>query len=307
MKLIGGAFVIYDVTCALGKDYSKHNGCHVKQDQLFRPESLKQATQSLFSYALFRPESAIVIALSILGAGATALGVPFVPGTWWMWLGLGLIGEVGIVWTTLRDDQLRHRILDEMFRQQFDLKSIVLPELRQKLVKALEYRDLLVREIGRKDNGALDAHLFDVTRSMEDWIAQIYRLAQATDVYARDPVIARDLLSVPKELERFAAQRNQAQSKLVSDELDKTIAIKRQQWESLQRLRDAMAQAQLQLDHTLAAMGTVYMQAKLLGSNEANSGRAQRLQADMLEQVHQLEDTHAAMEELRNFEFRMKN
>ncbi|MBU6358802.1 MAG: hypothetical protein KGS46_02135 [Chloroflexi bacterium] len=279
----------------------------MKQDQLFRPESLKQATQSLFSYALFRPESAIVIALSISGAGATALGVSFVPGTWWMWLGLGLIGEVGIVWTTLRDDQLRHRILDEMFRQQFDLKSIVLPELRQKLVKALEYRDLLVREIGRKDNGTLDAHLFDVTRSMEDWIAQIYRLAQATDVYARDPVIARDLLSVPKELERFAAQRNQAQSKLVLDELDKTIAIKRQQWESLQRLRDAMAQAQLQLDHTLAAMGTVYMQAKLLGSNEANSGRAQRLQADMLEQVHQLEDTHAAMEELRNFEFRMKN
>ena len=89
MKLIGGAFVIYDVTCALGKHYSKHNGCHVKQDQLFRPESLKQATQSLFSYALFRPESAIVIALSILGAGATALGVSFVPGAWWMWLGLG--------------------------------------------------------------------------------------------------------------------------------------------------------------------------------------------------------------------------
>ncbi|MCW1970704.1 MAG: hypothetical protein KIH69_021550 [Anaerolineae bacterium] len=277
----------------------------MKQDQLFRPEALQQASRSLFSYALFRPESAIVIALSILGAGATALGVPFVPGTWWMWLGFGLVGEAAMIWTTLKDEQLRHRILDEMFRQQFDLKSISLPELRQKLVKALEYRDLLVREIGRKDNGALDSQLLDVTRSMEDWIGQIYRLAQATDVYARDPIIARDLGSVPKELEHFKMQRSQAQSRLVAEELDKTIAIKQQQWESLKSLRDTMAQAQIQLDHTLAAMGTVYMQAKLIGTTEANSGRAQRLQADMLEQVHQLEDTRAAMEEMRNLKLKI--
>lgn len=279
----------------------------MKQDQLFRPEALQQATRSLFSYALFRPESAIVIALSILGAGAAALGVPFVPGAWWMWLGFGLVGEAAIVWTTLQDEHLRHRILDEMFRQQFDLKSISLPELRQKLVKALEYRDLLVREIGRKDNGALDTQLLDVTRSMEDWIGQIYRLAQATDVYARDPIIARDFVSVPQELERFKMQRSQAASRLVAEELDKTIAIKRQQWEALQRLRDTMAQAQIQLDHTLAAMGTVYMQAKLIGTTEANSGRAQRLQADMLEQVQQLEDTRTAMEEMRNLKLKMQN
>lgn len=279
----------------------------MKQDQLFRPEALQQATRSLFSYALFRPESAIVIALSILGAGAAALGVPFVPGAWWMWLGFGLVGEAAIVWTTLQDEHLRHRILDEMFRQQFDLKSISLPELRQKLVKALEYRDLLVREIGRKDNGALDTQLLDVTRSMEDWIGQIYRLAQATDVYARDPIIARDFVSVPQELERFKMQRSQAASRLVAEELDKTIAIKRQQWEALQRLRDTMAQAQIQLDHTLAAMGTVYMQAKLIGTTEANSGRAQRLQADMLEQVQQLEDTRTAMEEMRNLKLKISN
>ena len=68
-----------------------------------------------------------------------------------------------------------------------------------------------------------------------------------------------------------------------------------------------MAQAQIQLDHTLAAMGTVYMQAKLIGTTEANSGRAQRLQADMLEQVQQLEDTRTAMEEMRNLKLKISN
>jgi hypothetical protein len=59
-----------------------------------------------------------------------------------------------------------------------------------------------------------------------------------------------------------------------------------------------MSRANLQLENTLAAMGTVYMQVRLLGAKDVDSGRVQRLQADMSEQVSALEDVSAAMDEV---------
>jgi hypothetical protein len=265
---------------------------------------LQRASKLLLQYAFFRPESAIIVAITILCMGASALGVEWMPGAWWMWLGFGMVGEAAIVLSTLRDQKQLSRMVDALFRQQYDLTKIEGAELRKKVQKALEYRDLLVREIEREDNGVIDIQLSDVTRSMGDWISQVYRLAKSTDNYLRDTVIARDMASVPKELQQFYVLREQTSRQNVRVELDKTIEIKEQQWSALQKLRDAMAQAQLQLDHTLGAMGTVYMQAKLLGSNEAGSGRAQRLQADMREQVRALEDTQAAMEEVRQMVIR---
>ena len=76
--------------------------------------------------------------------------------------------------------------------------------------------------------------------------------------------------------------------------------MKESQLEALTGLRDTMSKAQYQLDNTLAAMGTVYMQTKLIGSKDVNNSRAQRLQADMHEQVQALRDTSTALDEVYN-------
>ena len=261
-------------------------------------EMREQIKKSVLSYSIFRPESAVVIAMTLILATLSLLNLPWFPGTWWMWLLFGLIGEGLIVLSTLRDEKFYRQVLDEMFRARFDITQLRNPELRQKVSKALEYRELIAKEIERKHDPVLDDYLRDAARNLEEWIEQVYRLAQGLDTYQRDPIIARDMAGVPQELEKFKAQLVREKGSAVQADLEKTVSIKQSQWDALRGLRDTMARAQLQLEDTLSAIGTVYMQIVLLGSKDVNSTRAQRLQQDMVEQVRALEDTSAAMDEL---------
>jgi hypothetical protein len=228
----------------------------------------QQIQKSVLSYAFFRPESAVVIAITIIFVGLSLLNLSWFPGKWWLWLLFGLISEALIMLTTLRDDRLYKQVMDKMFHQEFDINTLRNPDLRQKLSKALEYRDSIVKEIEREEEPVLDDYLSNVAHRLEDWIAQVYHLAQGLDVYRYDPVIARDMEAVPKELERFEKLLTREKESPVRGEMEKTVAIKRSQWDTLKNLRDTMAKAQLQLENTLAAMSTVYTQVVLLGAKD---------------------------------------
>ncbi|MFB0537192.1 MAG: hypothetical protein ACETWR_19700 [Anaerolineae bacterium] len=264
-------------------------------------EQMKQRIQkAVLSYAFFRPESAVVIAITIILAGLSLLNLSWLPGKWWLWLLFGLVGEALIVLTTLRDEGLYKQAMDEMFHREFDINKLRSSDLRQRLSKALEYRDLIVKEIEREKDSVLDDYLSSMARGLEDWIAQVYRLAQGLDVYQHDTVIARDIDTVPEELEKYEKLLDEEEKKegSVREELEKTVAIKRSQWDTLRNLRDTMAKAQLQLENTLSAMSTVYTQVVLLGAKDVDSSRAQRLQQDMTEQISALEDIGATMDEV---------
>ena len=262
-------------------------------------EEMKQQIQkTVLSYAFFRPESALVIAITILFVGLSLLNLPWLPGKWWLWLLFGLVGEALIMLTTLRDEELYKQAMDNMFHREFDVNKLRSSDLRQKLSEALEYRDLIVKEIEREEEPVLDDHLSDMARGLEDWIGQIYHLAQGLDVYRHDPVIARDMETVPEELEKYEKRLAEEEGSSVRGELEKTVAIKRSQRDTLKNLRDTMAKAQLQLENTLSTMSTVYTQVVLLGAKDVDSSRAQRLQQDMTEQIRTLEDIGATMDEV---------
>lgn len=269
----------------------------MNREQLSR-DMQEQIRKSILSYSIFRPESAIVIALTLILVTLSLLGLSWFPGTWWTWLLFGVIGESLIVLSSLKDQRFYRQVMDELFHDRFDIAKLHSVDNRQKVAKALEYRELIFKEIDRKQDPVLDEYLRDSARGLEDWIAQIYRLAQGVDAYQRDPMIARDLATVPQELDKFKAQLVREKGSPVQAELEKTISIKQAQWDALCNLRDTMAKAQLQLEDTLSAIGTEYMQIVLIGSKDVNSSRAQRLQQDMLEQVRALQDTSAAMDEV---------
>ena len=261
-------------------------------------EEMKQQIQkAVLSYAFFRPESALVIAITILFVGLSLLNLPWLPGKWWLWLLFGLVGEALIILTTLRDEELYKQVMDKMFHREFDVNKLRSPDLQQGLSKALEYRDLIVKEIEREEEPVLDDYLSDMVQGIEDWIGQVYHLAQGLDVYRHDPVIARDMETVPEELEKYEKRLAEEESS-VRGELEKTVATKRSQRDTLKKLRDTMAKAQLQLENTLSAMSTVYTQVILLGAKDVDSSRAQRLQQDMTEQIRTLEDIGTTMDEV---------
>ncbi|HEY3290544.1 MAG TPA: hypothetical protein VGK87_10495 [Anaerolineae bacterium] len=269
----------------------------MNRNQLSR-EMQQQIRKSVVGYSIFRPESAIVIGLTLVMVTLTLLGVPWLPGAWWMWLLGGVLGEGLIVLSTLRDQRFYQQVMDEIFHEKYDITKLRSTDLRQKVAKALEYRELIAKEIDSKPDPVLDEYLRDAAHGLEDWISQIYRLAQGVDAYLGDPIIARDTATVPQELDRYKAQLVSQKGSTVQADLEKTVSIKQSQWDALKNLRDTMTKAQLQLEDTLSAIGTVYMQIVLIGSKDVNSSRAQRLQQDMVEQVRALQDTSTAMDEV---------
>lgn len=260
---------------------------------------MEEARKQLLSYALFRPEGAIVLAIGILGAGLAALNVPWMPGEWWMWLAGGGAGFGGLVLSTLRDKRFFDQVVKKTFMQQFDLKRIRSRDLRATVQKALDYRSLIVEEIGRRDNPVLDEHLMDAARRTEDWIAQVYRLAEHVDTYETDVVIARDRETARQDMRKLQGQLRTALGTPVQMEIARTIEMKQAQVDAMERLDATINRARLQLDTTLTAMSTLYAQVKMLDSNkDVQSTRTQQLQSDMAEQVRSLQDTTSAMEEL---------
>jgi len=59
-----------------------------------------------------------------------------------------------------------------------------------------------------------------------------------------------------------------------------------------------MERAQFQLESTITAMGTVYSQMMILGARDVASGRAQRLQQDIDDQVQALQDVVHTVDEV---------
>jgi hypothetical protein len=97
-------------------------------------ELRKRAIRALFSFAIFRWESAVTLAVTLILAVFAPQPLPF--WQWWFWLVLGVIAEVLIVVTSIYDPQVRERVVGEMFREKFDPKEIANPDYRQRVVKA---------------------------------------------------------------------------------------------------------------------------------------------------------------------------
>jgi len=217
---------------------------------------------------------------------------------WWFWLVLGVIAEALIVVTSIYDPEVRERVIGEIFRVKFDPKEIAAIDYRQKVTTALEYRDQMEVLLQRTRDGALRVHLEATVDDVSDWISNMFNLARRLDYYKNSRVVQQDRKSVPlaiQDLERRLAQETDRQ---IRSQLELTIETKRAQWEQLEALDNTMERAELQLDDTLSAMGTIYAQIQLIGAKNIDSSRAERLREDIADQVHSLHDIVQTMDEV---------
>jgi DNA repair exonuclease SbcCD ATPase subunit len=263
-----------------------------------RDQIQEGAQRQVLEYALLRPECALVLAGSVLLAGANAFGVRFIPGQWWMYLIAGGVGYVALAYSTLKDPAFIRSVMHKLFARKFDAGRIRNKPLRERVQQALDYRASLHREIDRSNDGVLDEHLRDATRDFDEWIGQVYALAQGLDNYLHDTVLGNDMQRVPQELERLTRQLSLANTDELRDSVRRARDMKARQWDTLQRLQQSMGTAQTRLEETLAAMGTLYSQIRLIGNKDSNNARARRLSEEMHEQVRALADTQAALEDV---------
>ncbi|MBN1135614.1 MAG: hypothetical protein JXM73_03470 [Anaerolineae bacterium] len=262
----------------------------------FQDELEKRATRALLTRAVYRWESAVIIGLTLVLSVLVPKPFPF----WepWFWFILGGLGEVGLVWTSLTDPEFRAKAVAEMFREKFQSRSVRDAGLRKQVEKAQEYRDRIDQAINKGREGVLRDHLQDVSRGITNWAENVYRLAARLDAYLADRMIHDDLRAVGPAIDGLKKRLALEDDDTVKRQISQTIAQKQIQRDNLLKLENVMEQAQFQLESTLTAMGTVYSQVMILSARDVASGRAQRLQQDVNDQVQALQDVVTTVDEV---------
>jgi tetratricopeptide (TPR) repeat protein len=262
----------------------------------FRQELEQRATRAILIRSIYRWESAVIIGLTLILFALVR--PPF--GFWqqWFWLVLGALGEVGLVWSSLTDPEFRAKAVAEMFREKFQARGIKNSKLRTQAEKALEYRDRIDEVISKSREGVLREHLKDVSRDITAWVENVFRLARRLDAYEADEMIRQDLQSVDPAIDALKKRLALEDDDTVKRQISQAIAQRQIQRDNLRKLQNVMERAEFQLESTLTAMGTVYSQMMILGSRDVASGRAQRLQQDIADQVQALQDVVTTMDEV---------
>jgi hypothetical protein len=143
----------------------------------------KRERRALLAYALFRWESAAVLALTLILV--VLVPDPFRGALpvwrWWFWLALGGLAETLIVVTTLQDPDARAQIADQRVRALYDPTTIANVNYRQIAEQALRQRAevelLYQRTRGRAQREQMRPLLDGVTL----WATRAILLAQRLD------------------------------------------------------------------------------------------------------------------------------
>jgi len=256
----------------------------------------QDAKKALIQHAFFRWESALMIGGMILLS--IFLNQPFPGWPVWAWPLLGLIGEIAIVVSSLTDKAEQQRVIEALFREKYNAGGIRDRDLRGKLAEAEQYRQRIQSVVAQQRSGVLRDRLSETTAQVYDWIANMVALARRIDTFRSDIIIQRDLKAVPEEIRRLEGRLNLERDARVREQLSATLNSSRQQQQALQELSGRMARADLQLDHSLASLGTVYSQMLLIGSKDVDSDRAEQLQGDIRDQVMALQDIVESLNEV---------
>ncbi len=265
-----------------------------------RSELQKRAQSALLQYAFLRWESAVVIAGTILLT--VFVRRPFPGWPVWGWPFLGIIGLAAIVYSSLTDEEANARILLRLFQEQFDPRRIKDKKLRQDVETALEYQRRIEALARAQKPGVMRDRLEDTANQLTDWIRNIYRLALRLDAYRQDKLLARQREEVPQEIQDLTARLKLESDPDLRGQLEQILESKGAQWQALRSLDSQMKQAQLHVEQSLAALATVYSQMQLINAQDIQSGRAERLRADIQEQVNRLNDLIASINEVYDYQ-----
>ncbi len=256
----------------------------------------QEAQKALLKNAVFRLESALMVGGSILASVFLPNVISWLP--WWLWPIVGVVGEAAIIWSSLTDKNEQQKVVESLFREKYNVNGIRDRSLRGKLAEAEQYRLRIQQVVDQQRTGILRDRMKSTTAQVYDWVANMVALARRLDTFRMDPLIRRDLDTVPKEIKQLEARLNLERDGRVRQQMTTTLESTRRQHETLLELSGRMQRADLQLDHSLSALGTVYSQLLLIGSKDVDSDRADRLRDDIRGEVLALQDLVESLNEV---------
>jgi hypothetical protein len=262
-----------------------------------RTELEKKVMRTLAENAFFRWESAVTIAATILAmVGFAVFGQELAA---FSSLAAGTVIESVIVASSLTDKDLKRKVEADLTRRKFNAKQIGDKYLEAQFKEAQDYQQRIEAAIDEQPDSMLKDELIQTSVQMDDWLGQIYDLAEKISRYRK----RQERLTLDKnrawrrikELEKeYALENNPA----VKQQAQATINGLQQQYNALESVENTMQRAELQLENSLAHLGTIYSQALLVDAKDIDSSRARRLRQEIDEEVIELNDVLLAMDEV---------
>lgn len=264
-----------------------------------REQIRRRVMGTLLRNALFRWESFVTVLITLIlfiGVGDFSLLGVTLPA--WFWLVLGGATEGALVWSTLTDPEETDAAMAYEFESQYNLSSIRNAVSRDRLNSAMEYRRNMLNLL-RRHGGAMRVQLRETVEQVNDWIAAMYDLAQHIDAFENNEIVARDMRSVPQQIEKVKIRIEREADPRVKQDLERQLNLLEQQRRNLEQTRNSVKRAEIQLESTLSSLGTMYAQMSLLGSKEVDSAKWARQRLEIQDEVNSLQDTIDAMEEVQ--------
>lgn len=259
-------------------------------------EVRQRALGAVVTNAFMRWESLVTLLLTIILY--VAVPQPFEFWQPWFWLIGGAVAQIALVASALTDEEAAQKAVAREFEQKFDLRTIRSRVSRERLQNALEYRRGM-SELAKRHQGAMRLNLQQTVSDIDDWIAQMYDLAQHIDSFESNDLVERDRKQVPQQLDKTRIRLEREKDPTVRRDLENQIRQLEQQLANLDATVNSIKRAEIQLESTLSSLGTVYAQMSLLGTKEVDSARAQRLRLEIQDEVASLQDTIEAMDEVQ--------
>ncbi len=266
------------------------------EDKISR-EVRNRTLNAVVSSAFFSWQSAIIIALSIIffGLGLTPFGLPT-----WFWLVFGLVAEALYLVVSVTDPRVQQRALTQALEYQYNPADIKNRMARERLNKALEYYSA-IHGLMQTRNYASRMEFQHTLNDISDWIGYLYELGKRVDQFEDNDLINRDRMQARQELEALNKRLKVEQDARVQKELQEAIRLKEIQLNNLKDLESNAKRAEIEMDSKLSALGTVYAQLQVIGGKAIDSSRVQRLRNEVHDQVMELQDTIAAIDEVQQY------
>lgn len=261
-------------------------------------EARQKVFGTLLASAMLRWETLVTLMVTaILFLFVQDVSLPFMEWQPWYWLALGGLAEAVLIASTLNDPEAAEQALAEDFEREYDLRNIHNRISRERLRDAFEYRRNMLK-LADVARGTMRTRQRTLISGINDWIAHMYNLATRIDHFENNDLAARDLQRVPRKIASVRRRIGREGDDHTRRDLEQQLKLLQRQLVSLEASASIIKRAEIQLESTLSALGTVYAQMSLLGAKDSDGARGQRLSIEIKDEIDKLQDTIDAMDEV---------
>lgn len=166
--------------------------------------------------------------------------------------------------------------------------------------RATSYRQRIQNLIKKRRRGPLAERLADVVARLSSWEERVGQLADRVTLFENDDLIRRDIKEVPNHIARLRRQIPLEADPAMQRQMARTLAAYEQQHSHLEALARLIRRTRLNLEDTLAAMGTIYSQVQVLNAMDIDGSAAARIADEIDVEVNRLNDLLSALSEVNS-------